>query len=342
MRRPGMMSNGKFEGLLHISSPRCFFSIVATDQRGALRSMLNPQSPASVSDEEIKHTKLSLIKNLVGRGSGGKATGVLVDPEYSFEKSFLTACDIRADVGLLMGIESTGYGGQGEFAPEVAIFNGLEVDEAVRTIKQRGAAAVKMLIYYRADSPTHKHQESMVRAVGGACERYDIAFLLETLSHPLAGEPNKKKDPIAFAKKKPDIVVKTAAELTKPEYSIDVLKAEFPLELKYADQLGQDPVESCRTLDEASETPWVVLSAAVDFPEFRENVRHAVENGASGFLGGRAIWKEAVGRNDMDQFLATTGVSRLNELAEIVDKAAHPWYAKYVDTLSDVEVVRGE
>jgi len=80
----------------------------------------------------------------------------------------------------------------------------------------------------------------------------------------------------------------------------------------------------------------------VDFPEFRENVRHAVENGASGFLGGRAIWKEAVGRNDMDQFLATTGVSRLNELAEIVDKAAHPWYAKYVDTLSDVEVVRGE
>jgi len=337
-----MMSNGKFEGLLHISSQKGLFSMVATDQRGALRRMLNPQSPASVSDEEIKRTKLSLIKNLAGRRSGGKATGVLVDPEYSYEKSFLRACDIRADVGLLIGIESTGYGGQGELAPEVGIFNGLEVDEAVRRIKQRGAAAVKMLIYHRVDSPTHKYQESMVRAVGGACEKCDIAFLLETMSHPLAGEPDRKKDPVAFAKIKPDLVVKTGAELTKPEYGLDVLKAEFPLELKYAEQLGQDPADACKMLDEASETPWVVLSAGVDFPEFRENVRYATENGASGFLGGRAIWKEAVGRKDIDKFLAATGVSRLNELAEIVDKTSHPWYAKYVDSLSDIEVVRGE
>jgi len=342
LRQPGVMSNGKFEGLLHISSPKGLFSMVATDQRGALRKMLNPESPVRVSDEAIKQTKLSLIKNLVGKQSGGKATGVLVDPEYSYERSFLRACSIRADVGLLMGIEATGYGGEGEFAPKVAIFNGLEVDEAVRTIKQRGAAAVKMLIYHRADSPTHRHQESMVRAVGGACKKYDIAFLLETVSHSLAGEPNKKKDPIAFAKIKPDLVVKTAAELTKPEYGIDVLKAEFPLELRHAEQLGQDPVEACRELDEASETPWVVLSAGVDFPEFKENVRYTVQNGASGFLGGRAIWKEAIGRKDMDKFLATTGVSRLNELAEIVDETAHPWHMKYVDSLSDVEVVRGE
>jgi len=80
----------------------------------------------------------------------------------------------------------------------------------------------------------------------------------------------------------------------------------------------------------------------VDFPEFKENVRYAVQNGASGFLGGRAIWKEAIGRKDTDKFLATTGVSRLNELAEIVNETAHPWYMKYVDSLSDIEVVRGE
>ncbi len=80
----------------------------------------------------------------------------------------------------------------------------------------------------------------------------------------------------------------------------------------------------------------------MDFPEFAENVGHASANGASGFLGGRAIWKEAVGRKNIDEFLATTGVSRLNELVEIVGQAARPWYVKYVDSLSEVEVVRGE
>lgn len=342
LRRPGVMTNGKLEGLLHISSPRGFFCMVATDQRGSLRRMLNPRNPASVSDEQIKRTKLSLIKNLAGKRSDGKATGVLVDPEYSFERSFLGACDIRADVGLLMGVESTGYGGQGEFAPRVKMFNGLEVDEAVQRVKLRGAAAVKMLIYHRVDSPTHKYQESAVKAVGEACEKHDIAFLLEPMSHSLEGGPNKKTDPATFAKTKPDLVVKTAAELTKPEYAVDVLKAEFPLDLKYAEELGQDPVEACRRLDEVSETPWVVLSAGVGFPEFSENVRYAAESGASGFLGGRAIWQEAVGRKDIDEFLATTGVSRLNELAGIVRETARPWYMKYVGSLSDVEVVRGE
>lgn len=36
------------------------------------------------------------------------------------------------------------------------------------------------------------------------------------------------------------------------------------------------------------------------------------------------------------------GVERLNELSEIVYKHATPWYKKYVDSLSDVEVMRGE
>jgi len=342
MRKNGVMTNGKFEGLMHISNSKYQFTMVATDQRGSLKRMINPQDPNSVTAEQLKKVKMALIKNLAGKKSPGKASGILVDPEYSYERDFIKSCDIRADVGILMGVESTGYGGQGEFAPPVRIFGGLEVEEAVLKIKNRGASAVKMLVYYHPDGPTRKYQESMVKAVGRACEKYDIAFLLEPLSHSLKEGPHKKRNPKEFSEDKPRIVVETARELTKPEYGVDVLKAEFPLNLKYAEELGQDPSEACKELDEASQIPWVILSAGVDFEEFKENLKYAVDNGASGFLCGRAIWKESIGMDDMDKFLLTTGVKRLNDLVEITSDKAKPWYKKYVDSISEIELVRGE
>ena len=342
MRVNGVMTNCKFEGLMHISNSQGHFTMVATDQRGSLKRMINPQNPDSVTPEQMKKIKMALIKNLVGKKSLGRASGILVDPEYSYEQDFLKSCDIRADVGVLMSVEASGYGGKGEFAPEVRIFGGLEVEEAVRKIKMRGASAVKMLVYYRPDSPTHKYQESMVKAVGRACEKYDIAFLLEPVSHSLQGGPHKKRNPREFSEIKPQIVIETARELTKPEYCVDVLKAEFPLNLKYAEELGQDPSEACKELDEASQIPWVILSAGVDYEEFKENLKYAVGNGASGFLCGRAIWKESVGVEDMDKFLLTTGVKRLNELVDIVDEKATPWYKKYVESISEIELIRGE
>ena len=342
MRKNGVMTNGKFEGLMHISNSKSQFTMVATDQRGSLKRMINPQDPDSVTSEQMKKVKMTLIRNLVGKKSPGRASGILVDPIYSYEQKFLEACDIRADVGVLMGVEATGYGGKGEFAPEVRVFEGLEVDEAVKKIKMRGASAVKMLVYYRPDGPTRKHQEFMVKAVGQACEKYDIAFLLEPVSHSLKGGPHKKKNPKEFSEIKPWIVIETARELTKPEYCVDVLKAEFPLNLKYAEELGQDPSEACKELDEASQIPWVILSAGVDFEEFRENLKYAVDNGASGFLCGRAIWKESVGKEDMNGFLLTTGVERLNQLVDITDENARPWYKKYVESISEIELIRGE
>ncbi|MEM2878330.1 MAG: tagatose 1,6-diphosphate aldolase [Candidatus Hadarchaeales archaeon] len=333
---------GKYEGITHISNGNGLFTMVATDQRGSLKKMINPENPKAVSDEDLKRTKISLIKCLVGRKSGGKASGVLVDPEYSYERIFLKKCDIPANVGVLMAIEATGYGGQGEYAPKVEIFGGLTPEEGVRKIKMRGASAVKMLVYHRIDSPTHEHQEAMVKAVGEACVKYDIPFLLEPMSHPLAEGPDKKKDPKGFAKIKPDLVIGTARELTKPEYHVDVLKAEFPLDLKYAEELGQDPAEACKELTEASRIPWVILSAGVDYDEFKENVKYAVMNGASGFLAGRAIWKEAVGKENIDQMLLTTGVKRLNELSGLVEKYGTPWYKKYANSIEEIEVVRGE
>ena len=67
----------------------------------------------------------------------------------------------------------------------------------------------------------------------------------------------------------------------------------------------------CRQLNDAAGMPWVILSAGVDIEEFLVQVDLAVEAGASGFLCGRASWKDAIGHYPdvpkMEQWLSTHG-----------------------------------
>ena len=90
---------------------------------------------------------------------------------------------------------------------------------------------------------------------------------------------------------------------------MDVLKLEFPADLKRTREFcggafdGQERQavyqlsevrEFCRQLNEGAGMPWVILSAGVGIEEFLVQVGLATEAGASGFLCGRAIWKDAV------------------------------------------------
>jgi tagatose 1,6-diphosphate aldolase len=123
-------------------------------------------------------------------------------------------------------------------------------------------------------------------------------------------------------------VIETARQLT--ELDIDVLKAEFPADMKYEKDEGK-LLELCQQLSEASRVPWVVLSAGVDYEVFAKQVEIACRGGASGFLGGRAIWQEAMEIKDKKErmhYLSTTCADRMKRLAEIATKYGSPWYKK--------------
>ena len=92
-------------------------------------------------------------------------------------------------------------------------------------------------------------------------------------------------------------------------------------------------------LNEASKTPWVLLSAGVDFPDYKKQVEMAVKAGASGILGGRALWKEYFlqdGFQARDQFARGECVSRVKQIDDIVRAKAKPWYAHYGLTPEDL------
>ena len=121
----------------------------------------------------------------------------------------------------------------------------------------------------------------------------------------------------------------------------DIYKAEFP------GNLGVDSdaqlLDNLKKLDAASERPWVLLSAGVDFPAYKKQVEMAVEGGASGMLGGRAFWKEYFlqdGQAARERFAQGESADRVRQIDEIVKAKALPWFARYGLTMEELKSVR--
>ena len=134
----------------------------------------------------------------------------------------------------------------------------------------------------------------------------------------------RSKDSAAFAAERPSVVIETARRLSRS--GADVLKMEFPQDIKFNQEWAAWQ-KACTELSEACAVPWVLLSAGVDFEQFKPQAQVACECGASGFLAGRAIWKEAAPMSPVERaaFLQNTARDRLRQLLDIASAAARPW-----------------
>jgi tagatose 1,6-diphosphate aldolase len=277
--------------------------------------MIDEEHPGEVNYDEMVERKLELCSALAKY-----ASAVLLDPIFSAAQCISHGA-LPSDTGLLVSLEATGYGGGKEYRL-TRLLDGWNVEK----IKRMGASAVKILVYYRPDltEPTSQ-QLNTVNMVASDCIKYDLPFLVEPKSYPIGSEIN---NPVEFAALKEQLVIKSAQDITA--LSIDVLKAEFPANLRYK-QDKAELINLCRQLDMSSQVPWVILSAGVDFELFCQEVEIACQAGASGFLGGRAIWQEAMYIDDERervQYLSTVGTDRLKRLTEIASRYAVPWYQK--------------
>ncbi len=331
------ITSGKLVNLQRLTDAGGRFKMLAVDQRDSLRNAIGKATARKPGD--VTYADLAEVKAVITDVLAPFATAVLVDPVYGLARAVKL---VTGDIGLLVATEETGYERAGPDGKQrkSRLIDGWSVAKA----KRAGANAVKLLVYYNPDAAAdvRAHQESIVRAVGADCVREDVPFLLELVTYPL-DEP--AADTPAFARKRPRHAIESAREFSKDEYGVDILKLEFPGDLKYAREFSQgafdgkvrEPVAtlaeakaSCRELNEAARRPWVILSGGVDISEFLVNLSLAVDAGASGFLCGRAIWKDVVPRYPdlaaMRAFLQRDGasnVARANATAEL----ARPWYA---------------
>ncbi len=310
------LSIGKIRGLQQIANPDSIFTMCAMDHRGSLRSMIDEESPEEVNYEEMVKRKLELCSSLAKY-----ASAVLLDPIFGAAQCISHGV-LPNNTGLLVSIEASGYSGQKE-RRLTRLLDGWSVEK----IKRMGASAVKILVYYRPDLEQLASQQlNTVNMVAMECIKYDLPFLVEPKSYPIGNEIN---NPQEFAARKEQLVIKTAKDITVQP--IDVLKAEFPADLDYR-RHKPELISLCHQLDMSSQVPWVILSAGVDFELFCQQVEIACQAGASGFLGGRAIWQEAMYIDDGRErvkYLSTVGADRLKRLTEIASRYAVPWYKKY-------------
>ena len=297
-----LTSIGKLRGLQQISSNRGTFTALALDHRQNLRKA----NPAFVNDEELSRFKVDVTSVLAKQ-----ATAVLLDPEVSAAQAIAQRA-IPQNVGLVVAVESTGYTGDAT-ARQAQIIPGWSVEKA----KRMGASAIKLLVYYHPDSEAAAEIEDFTAMIAEDCRKQDLVLMLEPLSYSL--DENKKLS----SDEKRYVVVETAKRLTP--LNVDILKAEFPLDINDRDESKW--LEACKEISSASATPWILLSAAVDYETFLQQVTVACNAGASGVAVGRAVWKEAVTMDGDERmkFLSTIAKQRLSRLTSLCYALARPY-----------------
>jgi len=309
------LSIGKLRGLQQIANKKGILTVCAIDHRESLRRALNEKTPETVSYQDMVQFKLDLCRVV-----SPLASAVLLDPLYGAAQA-IEAGALSGQTGLLVSVEKTGYSGE-----STARITRRLPAWGVKKVKRMGASAVKLLIYFRPDiKEVASKQLDLVNRLADECIKEDIPLLVESVRYPTSDE---KAYPEEFSKKKPDLVLEAARQLTA--LPIDILKSEFPADINYEKDNGSLQAY-CQQLTQISRLPWVLLSAGVSYEEFKKEVVIACKAGASGFMAGRALWQEATRANSREErltFFKNQTVARLKELADIADTWGMPWYAK--------------
>jgi len=299
------LTPGRWRGLKTTSSDDHTFTILAFDQRGSYTKML----PEGTSYDAAVAIKREVVFSL-----SRHVSAVLLDPLYGLPASE----DMAGNSGLLMALEKSGYTGDSTYR-RVDLIEGWSVGK----IKQMGASAVKLLVYYHPQAGALADEiEAFVAGVREECHRYDIPLFVEPVSYSL--DSSVHKESAEFAKTRPEVVRETARRMSR--LKPDILKLEFPVDAAFEDRQQSWQV-ACEAVSAVCDVPWVLLSAGVEFATFQEQTRVACRSGASGFLAGRAIWKECVTMTPQARarFLAETAVDRIHRLEESVINLARPW-----------------
>ncbi|MCY3979745.1 MAG: tagatose 1,6-diphosphate aldolase [Chloroflexi bacterium] len=303
---PTQLSPGRYRGLKSTSlAERDVFGIVAFDQRGSYRKMM----PEGASYEMLAQVKGEIIGAL-----SKEASAILTDPAYGLN----AAMEMSPRAGLLLALEKSGYSGDSSYRKTELI-----PSWTPEKIRKAGASAVKFMVYYHPESGALAEElEGLIGRVVADCHQWDLPVFLEPMSYSL--DPAVSKDSADFAAERPAVVIETARRLSRS--GADVLKLEFPLDIKFNPERAEWH-RACAALSEASAVPWVLLSAGVDFDQFKPQAQVACERGASGFLAGRAIWKEAAAMSQAARadFLENTARDRLRKLLDIAAASARPW-----------------
>ena len=327
------LSAGKRKHLTALADNRGVIAAAAMDQRGILQKSIAAAKgidAKAVTQEMMEEFKIAVTKILTPH-----ASAILLDPEYGLP----AAAARSSNAGLLLAYEASGYdntqpGRLPDLLPHVS----------VKRIVDMGGDAVKILIYYSPfdDAGVNDIKHAFCERIGSECEDNEIPFFLEFVGYDPKGGDEKG---VAFAKIKPEVVIKSMEEFSKPQYKVDVLKVEVPVNADYVEgssvykgqkaQSRAEALELYRRAASVAKKPFIYLSAGVSNAQFNESLAMAADAGTdfNGVLCGRATWKDAIpvytkqGVKALEDWLSDQGVKNINAVNESL-KPAHSIFDK--------------
>ena len=296
---------------------------LAIDQRGALKKMITKFKGSDAEKAEIIE-----FKEIVSSQLTKYASSILLDPEYG-----LPAASVRAETaGLLLAYEKTGYDAStpGRLPDLLSIWS-------VKRLKEAGADACKFLLYYDVDESDeiNDQKHAFIERIGSECQAENLPFFLELVSYEANISDATSRE---YAIKKPHKVIEMMKEFSDPRYGVDVLKVEVPVNMNYVEGYATGEVihtkaEAANFFKEQSEAtnlPFIFLSAGVKAELFQETLRFAKNAGSTfnGVLCGRATWADGVesyivdGKEAAVEWMNTQGRKNIEELNAVLKETA--------------------
>ncbi len=326
------MGKGKFAGINSCANDAGVIAAAAMDQRGSLEKAISKARGAPATPEDLVSFKKAVTAVLTKH-----ASAILLDPEFG-----LPAAKVRAKgTGVLLAYEKTGYDTKDD-----SRLPDLLPEWSVRRLVEAGASAIKILLYYNPSHPDKVNvvKKAFIERIGAECAANDVPFFLEIIAYDDAVGDAKS---LEFAKVKPRAVRSYMEEFSLPQYGVDILKVEVPVNLAFvegtkafAGQAAYSRKEAMQHFKDAASVarkPFIYLSAGVTDEMFRETLELAAEAGTpfSGVLCGRATWQEGIpvyagkGYDGLVAWLEDRGVKNIEALNKVLAKGAKPWWDFY-------------
>jgi tagatose 1,6-diphosphate aldolase len=287
-----MFTTAEQRALNQLSTPAGRLAVLAADQRTKL---VAAREGAGLSTDmaSLRGFKLDLVRELAPQ-----AMAVLLDPEIALPY-VMDEGAFPARTGLVVSLERSGAVRtpdglrSAELLPEVGALG----------VRRVGGTAAKLLVRLRADREDADGANGrLIAAAAEDCRANHLLLVVEVLVYRLDDE-----DEADFTARRGKLILEGArlAEACGAPF----LKLEYP-----------GGAAECAALTGGLRAPWALLSAGVDHETFVGQLRSALENGASGFIAGRSIWKESAVMDGPArlEFLRGTARHRLDELLSMV------------------------
>lgn len=285
---------------------------VAVDQGSGLEAALREVRGADARPDDLLTFKRIVVETL-----SPEATTVLVDSTLG--RDLLPAFD--PSCVRMLAYEADVY----HIADEDRITK-LPEDLRIADYPGLGVPVLKFFLYYGPNDAAELNQRKadLVARIGAECRAHGVTFLFEPIVYDRDIPDGASAD---YARAKPALVRQATETFAAPAFNIDILKVEIPVSLAHiGTTMSEDEAMAAfrAAAEPAGDLPLLYLSAGVTFEQFRYGLMLSRKAGvaARGFMCGRAIWSDAIGKFGaegpaaMEHWMRSTGRDRLAQLKE--------------------------